>query len=233
MIRIITILVVFFVLCASKGVAQDTPTIILDEVVLSDARVQQFSEGIKVRVLSDSVLVRSKPLLTDALLYNSSIYFRENGYGMVSSASFRGTGAQQTAVIWNGVNINSQLTGQTDFNTIIAQGFDQITIRSGGGSSQYGSGAIGGSIHLNNRLPFNQKGTHEVALGYGSFDTRSLRYKTTSGTENFSVNFGVNYLASDNDYKYLDTDRKNENGEFEHFNEKSHQIISQFFFRRS
>jgi outer membrane cobalamin receptor len=46
---------------------------------------------------------------------------------------------QQTAVIWNGININSQLLGQTDFNTITTQDFNSIVVRAGGGSAIYGT----------------------------------------------------------------------------------------------
>ena len=63
---------------------------------------------------------------------------------MVSSASFRGTNAQQTAVVWNGININSQLTGQTDFNTLIPGNYGDVVVRSGGGSVQYGVAQLGG-----------------------------------------------------------------------------------------
>ena len=98
---------------------QRDSVIVLDEVILSDAKLLHFSKGTKVKVVSDSTQQKSGTSLTDLLRYNSNIYFKENGYGMVSSASFRGTNAQQTAVVWNGININSQLTGQTDFNTLI------------------------------------------------------------------------------------------------------------------
>ena len=75
---------------------------------------------------------------------------------MVSSPSFRGTTAQQTAVVWNGININSQLLGQTDFNTVSTRGYNSIAVKAGGGSVVYGSGAIGGTIHLNNDLKFKK-----------------------------------------------------------------------------
>src|SRR5690554_6305300 len=121
----------------------------LDEVLLSDVKLKRYASGFKVTVIKDSVLTKSPWSLTDLLRYNSNIYFKENGYGMVSSPSFRGTNASQTAVVWNGININSQLTGQTDFNTLIPLHYDNIVVRSGGGSVQYGSGAVGGSVLLN------------------------------------------------------------------------------------
>jgi len=133
---------------------------------------------------------------------------------MVSSPSFRGTNASQTAVIWNGISINSQLTGQTDFNTINTTNFNSVVIRSGGGSVQYGSGAIGGSIHLNNTLDFRNHFNNTVLLSYGSYETKNVSYLSSYANEKFSVNIGLNYLDSDNDYKYLNTNKRNTNGAF-------------------
>jgi len=145
-------LVLFFVLiCCQYALAQDSIAIKLQEVSISDLQLKKHSESQSVLKLSDSIIKNNKPSLTSLLNYNSLIYFKENGLGMVSSASFRGTTAQQTAVIWNGININSQLNGQTDFNTISTRNFNSISVRSGGGSAIYGSSAIGGSIHLNKK----------------------------------------------------------------------------------
>ena len=95
---------------------------------------------------------------------------------MVSSPSFRGTTAQQTAVLWNGVNINSQLTGQTDFNTILSSNFNSISLKYGGGSVLYGTSAIGGSVHLNSGFS-NEPGKHHFfQSGYGSFNTYEVSY---------------------------------------------------------
>src|SRR5690554_1921987 len=124
----------------------------LDEVILSDVKLKRYASGFKVTVLKDSVLTKSPWSLTDLLRYNSNIYFKENGYGMVSSPSFRGTNASQTAVVWNGININSIFTGLTDFNSISPMNYDEISIRSGGGGVLYGSGAVGGSVHLNDNF---------------------------------------------------------------------------------
>lgn len=186
----------------------------LDEVVLSDVKLKQYAKGYKLTVLSDSLLRKNKTSLTDVLRFNSNIYFKENGYGMVSSPSFRGTNASQTAVIWNGININSQLNGQVDFNTISTANYDNISIRSGGGSVQYGSGAIGGTIHLSNDLDFSKHFDNRVQLAYGSFDTQNISYNASFGNGTWSANIGTAYVNSKNDYKFLGTDRKNENGAF-------------------
>ncbi len=187
----------------------------LDQVVLNDVKLNQNAAGFKVVVLKDSVLDKNTSTFTDLLRFNSNIYFKENGYGMVSSPSFRGTNAAQTAVIWNGISINSILNGQTDFNLINTNNINQVVIRNGGGSVQYGSGAIGGSIHLDNTLNFGSHFTNAIKLNYGSFDTKNLSFVSDYGNDNLAVNIGVNYIDSDNDYKFLGTDQVNTNGAFD------------------
>jgi len=198
--------------------AQEFPIQNLEEVMVSDIRLQRYADGHKVTELQDSTIQRNGIFMTSLLNFNSNIYFKENGLGMVSSPAFRGTNASHTAVLWNGININSQLNGQVDFNTINPLNYSSIAIRSGGGSVQFGTGAIGGTVHLNNDLKFEKHVEHQVVTGYGSFDTRSINYSNSVGTGKWSSSFGVNYNGSDNDYVYLETDERNTNGEFEHVN---------------
>src|SRR5690606_7858279 len=106
----------------------------IQEVVISDNLLKDYSQTQKTEKLNDSIIKRNPGFLTSILNYNSLIYFKENGLGGASSPSFRGTTAQQTAVIWNGINVNSQLLGQTDFNAINVLSFNTISVKSGGGS---------------------------------------------------------------------------------------------------
>ncbi len=190
----------------------------LETVYLTDPKLKKFSEGYQLQEISDSTLERTTYSLTNTLRNNSTIYFRENGYGMVSSASFRGTNAAQTAVIWNGIPINSSLTGQTDFNTIAPNAFDELTIKSGGGGAAFGSGAVGGSIHLNNSVEFVEQQTSEVRLGYGSFDTFFGNFKLRKSAENWYMDLAAQAISSENNYEYLEQDRLNENGAFKNAN---------------
>lgn len=195
--------------------AQNDSIVALKEVLISDWQLKNFSNTQTITVLNDSIIKKNQPSLTSLLNFNSVIYFKENGLGMVSSPSFRGTTAQQTAVIWNGININSQLLGQTDFNTITTRDFNSITIRSGGGSAIYGSSAIGGSIHLNNELAFKNKFENELQFNYGSFNTFDANYKVLDSNEKVSSQVSISRNSSDNNYTYLGTkNQKNENGQF-------------------
>ncbi|QSS96535.1 TonB-dependent receptor plug domain-containing protein [Psychroflexus sp. ALD_RP9] len=208
---------IFVCLClvVSSALAQLDSIQQLDEIVLSDRQLQQFSVGQNLIEIPKSKRRITHNKLSDLLLENSNIHIRQNGYGMVASASFRGTTAQQTAVVWNGININSQFNGQTDFSTMPIYGYSEISLRPGGGSLLYGSGAIGGSIHLNNQLYFRDTTQVKLFSQIGSFNTFENFVQTSFSTERTSLKFNLNRSASDNDYPILGSSRTNLNGQFE------------------
>ncbi|WP_417939829.1 TonB-dependent receptor plug domain-containing protein [Flavobacterium sp. RS13.1] len=187
----------------------------LKEVVVSDLNLKTYSSSQSIQVLNDSILDKNQPSLTTLLNFNTVIYFKENGLGMTSSPSFRGTTGAQTAVIWNGININSQFLGQADFNTIGTRDFNSITVKAGGGSILYGSGAIGGSVHLNNDLSFKKDFSNHLFFSGGSYDTYSANYRINLSTEKHSLQVSFSRNSSENDFKYPGTkDQRNINGEY-------------------
>jgi len=206
-------LFLLFSICQS-ALAQHDSIHHLAVVEISDLQLKNYSDSQSVLKISDSIINKNQASLTSLLNYNTIIYFKENGLGMVSSPSFRGTTAQQTAVVWNGININSQLNGQTDFNTITTRDFNSISVRAGGGSSIYGSSAIGGSIHLNNTVKFEDHFSNSLRLNYGSFNTFGGNYKLDASDGKFSAQVSISRNSSDNDYDYVDSDDKNLNGQY-------------------
>ncbi|MDG1227240.1 MAG: TonB-dependent receptor [Polaribacter sp.] len=207
----------FFVVCNLQA-QKDTITLELDAFSMSIVKVRDFSKGYSSILISDSLANKNIHSLTDVLRFNSFIYFKENGSGMVSSPSFRGTNASQTAVIWNGININSQLNGQTDFNIVSVNSYNNIAVRSGGGSVLFGSGAIGGTVNLNNEITFKKSQKNSLVLKHGSFNTQHVNYDFVKSTDKIYLNIGLGYNASDNDYKYLNSSLSNENGAYYNYN---------------
>lgn len=205
-------------LCTTLSFAQLDSIQKLDEVFVVDRQIHRFSTGQLLFTISSSTLQDSPGTLTDVLQQNSPIFFKQNGYGMVSSSSFRGTTAQQTAVVWNGFNINSQFNGQTDFNTLLVDGFDELSVRPGGGSVIYGTGAIGGSIHLKNELRFNGVTRATLSARVGSFSTYQNLLKASTSNEKWSLSFALSRFSSENNYDWPGTSRQNLNAEFEHYN---------------
>lgn len=206
----------FFVIftCSTFATAQEYSTFVLDELIISDYKLNSHNKTQTIHKINDSIIQQANGSLTDLLLMNSSIYFKENGAGMVSSPSFRGTTAQQTSVLWNGIGVNSLFLGQTDFNSISYKEFSEIAIKPGGGSILYGSGAIGGTIHLNNPTRFEDKLENTLQLGYGSFNTFRINNNFTISNDKWfgQINLGRN--QSDNDFDVKNRSWKNTNGQF-------------------
>lgn len=213
--RLNSIFIIFGLVLSQFIVAQDNLSVQIEPVVISDNLLKDYSQTQKTQKLTDSIIKRNPSFLTSILNYNSLIYFKENGLGGASSPSFRGTTASQTAVIWNGINVNSQTLGQTDFNAVNTLAFNNVTVKSGGGSVLYGSSAIGGSIHLNNDLYFYDRFENELFLKYGSFNSFDGNFQTKVASNKYSLQLGFSHSFSDNDYKWVGKDRENINGQFE------------------
>lgn len=189
-------------------------TIQLKEVIVSDLYSKKYRNAIVKKELIDSLQQIKSQTIAGSLQNISSAYIKENGKGMIASIALRGTTASQTALVWNGININSQLTGQTDLNTINPLLFEQVSLRLGGGSTLYNSGAIGGSIHLDNPLQFNSKNQILAQYSFGSFNTSNAILKTKYSNDKLAFNFDYSYQGSDNNYEFVGTPMQNTNGSF-------------------
>ena len=211
---------VFYIITHTFLAQNDSTRTVLKEVIVVADKKTENSNGYKIQILNDSIITKNTESFTSLLRFNSLIYLKEYGAGGTSTASFRGTSSSNTAVIWNGININSINNGQTGFNSLTVNLFDAIDVRSGGGSIEYGSGAIGGTIHLNDQLLFKSKKVIENQFvgSIGSFSTYNSLYKFKLSTEKLAIKLGMSYNESENDYKLLGTDFKNFNGAYNNFN---------------
>lgn len=186
----------------------------IDTVFVFDSQMKKVKLFHSLTTLSPADIQKNSSNLSEVLRFQSPVYIKENGRGAVSSPSFRGTTAQQTAFVWNGININSQFLGQGDINNIALFGYDQMEIKSGGGSVIYGSGAIGGSIHLNNDLSFNKGFNGLFNSEIASFGTYNNSAKAAFSNDKFSFKISGNYLISENDYEVPEENYINRNGKF-------------------
>jgi len=213
--KIVTLFSIFVVFL---GFGQNDSIHKLEEIVLNGSFTPILNSGYHVEILHDSILENENQSLGNLLQNQVNLYFKQNGNGMVSSIALRGSNASQTGVYWNGIAINSSLNGQTDFNTLTANSFDEIEIRKGGGSVLLGSGAIGGAINLKDKIVFQEKTEIGLNIGIGSYDTYSGQAKVMMSNKKLFAKLAMGGTTSANDYPYLDSNLKNENGAFKNYN---------------
>lgn len=200
---------------------QNDTALHLDAVEVSDRYFQRFSNHAFLQHLPDSVRTRQTSSLATFLSTQSLVHLRENSAGMVASASIRGGTAAQTSVLWNGIPINSLLTGQTDLGTVNAWDFSNIDVKSGGSSLFYGSGAISGTIHLQSDVVFNQETTARFLSRYGSFNSISNQALVTGGSSRFAYKISAQALSSTNNYPIPGRGKRMQNA---HFTQQSMQF---------
>lgn len=181
--------------------SQERKDSIVSDTVLHVYLNEQFSAGHMVeKIALDDPKSNGFTFIGQALQNNSSISFREQTYGNISSISFRGLSPNHTGVYWEGIPINSSFLGQIDFNTISTGSFSDVSFRKGGGSALYGSGAVGGSFFLNRALQYNKGFGLGIKQFAGSFGQNVSNLDLSYSDEKTSVKISGNYNASENNY---------------------------------
>ncbi len=206
----VTFLVMFFLANAQER--------IIDTVYIFDRHLYDAEKTQTISTINSEDFKKNTTSLSDVLRFQSFIYIKENGRGSVSSPSFRGTTAQQTAFVWNGININSIFLGQGDLANLNLLGYDYLDIKSGGGSVIYGSGAIGGTVHMNNKILFNKGLKNSLFVEYASFQTLNSSLKTSFSDEKLSIQFSATHSQSQNEYEVPKKNYINLNGKYHNTN---------------
>lgn len=181
-------------------------TITLKEVDVKSTRTTLSGIGKKTESI-DSLTKRQFIFnsLGDVLSLNTPIFIKNYGPGSLSSTSFRGGSASQTGIIWNGFNIQNGMLGQMDLSLIPSVLFDNISIEYGGSSSLWGSGAVGGSIHLNNKPLFSKGFTTIANISKGSYGLFNASTNIEVSNKKFISSTKAYLQNSLNNFVYRDT----------------------------
>lgn len=138
--------------------------------------------------------------LADVLAQNSALFIKYYGPSSLATLSVRGMGAQHTAIMWNGVNLQSAMNGVIDLNLLPSFFIDQAILETGANASANGSGAIAGAVHLSNK-PTRKK----IIFGdlqAGSFGNRSAGLGATFYKGKFILVSRAYYRQARNDYEF-------------------------------
>ena len=196
------ILVVSALLVSFCLSAQDT--IRLQSVEISAER--EAIETLKPLVAKklDTLVLQSKSTssLSDLLIQHSPVFIKTYGPGGTSTASFRGTTASHTLVLWNGFQLNAPTLGQVDFSTIPVFLADDVSLNWGSGTSN-NSGGLGGAVNIDNKSHFGDGFKLDVKKTYGSFKTLGSYYTVGYYGKQVSLRVKTYRTSSENDFEYL------------------------------
>jgi vitamin B12 transporter len=194
--------------------AQQAAPTMLDSVEVYGIPDEGFLVGAAFTTVDSAMLRQQRSRhLGDVLATQLPVYFRNYGQGMISGISLRGTSPQHTAVLWNGININSFSLGQADFSILPASAFGSIKVHAGGGSARYGSGALGGTVLLTSpETPTNE--ILHVTQEMGSFGQYFAEGGGAYALGRWDFHTQLYHAKSDNDFKILTTGERQQHAAY-------------------
>ncbi len=204
------LLPIMFFLGVNNFIAQVRDTVSLKPIEIIHYRIQTFSTGKKVLTFDSA----SKQLfyaqnIGDVISIHSPVFIKNYGPGSISTTSFRGSSSQQSAVFWNGFNIQNNMLGQIDLEPISSNLFNNISLELGPATGAWGSGAIGGSLHLNNQHKINSGVYAHAQYLNGNTGLNSLSSGFHYGGNKLSLLFRSSVIDNRNNFSY-----QNGTGEF-------------------
>jgi len=173
----------------------------LEAVEIISSRIETFSSGqklVKIDSLASSLYQAEN--LGQLLTKNSSVQIRS--YSGISSISFRGTASHHTGVFWNGFAVNPSNIGMVNLASIPTGYFNDVKLLYGGASSLFGSGNIGGSIHLGSNPNFNSGNKGQIAFTSGSFSEYNVNGNASFASGNWYSNTSILLKSAKNDFTY-------------------------------
>ena len=194
-----------FVTTLQGQMAMDT--IRLPEVKLEHNRLQTHSIGTHLVILTPEIIGESSSQkLSECLANHSSVYIKQ--YGALATPTFRGTSSSHTLVLWNGIPLNSITNGLLDFSITPVKGFEKIAIVHGGNASVFGSGAMGGSIHLNSIPDFKNQKEIKITNEQGSYGLLSQGISLAHNTGKLAFNLSLTTLEDENSFSYTNNTQR-------------------------
>ncbi|MBC8433042.1 MAG: TonB-dependent receptor [Desulfobacterales bacterium] len=164
----------FAPLCWAEDPTKDEPSITtMEEVVVSATKTKEQRKDIPNSVIiKDSIDIEGAPATTlgELLASELGIDWRTRGDygGAAQEIRIRGMNADGTQIFVNGINVNSPSIGSADVSGIPLNNIDRIEVVKGSGSLLYGTGAMGGTVHVITKRPERDKMLLKAKAGYGS-----------------------------------------------------------------
>ena len=199
-----------FIIIATNVYSDEIPII---TITAPSKKPQSISTvGSSVTIIDEKFLSNSTEHFLGDVLNTSSTsanFFQSGGHGTASAIQLRGMPKRYSTVYIDGVKMSdpSSVSGDFDFNNILTSQVSRVEILKGNQSSIYGSGAIGGTIHI-----FTKQGksgfSKDMQYVVGSHNTHNLSASLSGGNNNYKYYLGLQRFQTDGISQMTHNDEK-------------------------
>jgi len=179
-------------------------TAVMEEVVVTGKRLESTEEDTPAFI---SVLKPSDGLNNKEGIFEKKPGLFLNSYGSsgdLLTPSIRGSSSDQVLILIDGMRVKNSTS--SSLSLLSLEGIDRIEIMRGGGSSLYGSDAVGGVVNIITANPGRKP--FDINLGYGSFGTFSASLSSSYEFADFGYSINAKHTQSKGDFKYTYRDEK-------------------------
>jgi outer membrane cobalamin receptor len=196
--------ILFLLLMAVNTEAQKlTDTISIEEVQIFGKKKIEEAGTMTTHIDTLVLQMLKTQTISELLSSYSPIFIKSYGRGSTATASFRGTAPSHTQVYWNGLKLNSAMRGDVDFSLFPVYFIDDISLQHGGSSLQSGSGALGGSVLINNKPDWTDRLSIRYIQTIESFSTNKEYLNLGFGNGKIQFKTRVFSDRSKNDFPYF------------------------------
>jgi outer membrane cobalamin receptor len=142
--------------------------------------------------------------LADALAESVGVQVRRfGGLGAFSTVSIRGSSSNQVQLYLDGVPLSRARDETVNLSDLPLDSLDHIEVYRGTVPVGFAGGGIGGVVNLVTKPP-SATPTTDLAVSYGSFDTRKVTASHSRRVGGVDLLGFVTYLGSQGDFEFLD-----------------------------
>jgi outer membrane cobalamin receptor len=142
--------------------------------------------------------------VSDAVAFAPGVFVKQyGGLGGLRTVSLRGTSAQQTVLLIDGVRYQSSATGLFDLSNLPADAVERIEVMRGGNATLYGANTLGGAINLVGSPPGAGELRVMARLALGSFGERRLGVSADGSAGGHTWDATLSSTVAGGDYPFL------------------------------
>ncbi len=128
------------------------------------------------------------------------LFVKDYGPAQLQSISLRGTSAEQTLFILDGVSLNNIQNGEVDLFLVPANDISSIEVSQGNASALYGANAVGGVVSFRTGIP--RDNLVRVDLGMGSYGSQSYGGEISEGMGDVRIDLNLQRRRAINNYGF-------------------------------